>query len=151
MARLDDLEKEIEELKKNQETLIEHVNVLIDRLNVERTGVSMFEIKTWEHPYLSYFVYKAVLAELKDSPDRYVGRRAVKDRAVGAYDVPRSKVKVRIRNLVDEGILKDRDGRVRPSPDAEKLEPDDLFLSNVTRREELDSYRDVEDMDSIDR
>jgi len=147
---MDDLEEEIEELKKTQAALIEQVNVLVDRVNAERKGVEMFEIKTWEDPYLSYFVYKAVLAELRDSPDRYVSRRAVKDRAVSAYDVPRSKVKVRIQTLVDEGYLKDRDDRVRPSPDAEDLEPDDLFLSNVTRREELDSYRGVDDMESLD-
>jgi len=91
MARMDDLEKEVEQLKEKQEVLIEQVNVLVDRVNAERTGVSMFEIKTWEDPYLSYFVYKAVVNEVKKSPDRYVARRVVICRAADAYDVPKSR------------------------------------------------------------
>ena len=150
MARMDDLEREVEQLKQKQKALIEQVNILVDQVNAERTGVSMFEIKTWEDPHLSYFVYKSVSVEVENSPDRYVARRAVMDRAAGAYDVPKSKVRERIQTLVDEGFLQSYDNRVRPSPDAEGVDPEDLFLSNVTRREELDTYRGVDDIDRLE-
>lgn len=151
MESREELVNRIDTLERRQEQLTEVVQELADLAptNMDGTPMALVDARTWQDPEIKIHIFESVGELIHESPDRYVGRKEVKDRVSGAYGHMKSEVKANLQVLVDEGVLKERDGRVRPHPDARNMDPERLFRSNLDRAADRREYA-AEKGESVD-
>lgn len=142
MARVDELESRIEELEQRQQELVEIVAELreIAPENMDGTPMAMFDAKTWKHPEMGIHVYNAVEEAVSDSVTNYATKQEVKDRVREEHEHTKSELRAKIKVLVDENVLEERNDKIRIHPDAKDIDPDELFKSNLTQAEERREY-----------
>lgn len=128
-----DLEARIETLERRQEDLLQIVAELqaIAPIDMDDTPMSITDAKTWKHPEMALHVYEGTEAAIEDDINNVVQKSKVREEVKESHDHTNAELKATITRLIDEGILSERNGRVKVHPDARDIDPERLFKSNL--------------------
>lgn len=80
---------------------------------------------------MALHVYESTEAAIEEDINNVVQKSEVREKVKESHDHPNAELKATITRLTDEGILYERDGRVKIHPDAQDIDPQRLFKSNL--------------------